>query len=225
MADHPVIAPAASQRHSSDPARPTAGSATAAAAAPPAPAAGPLSPEHLALLAEGRRRTRKVRRAAGYATASGWTLVVFAALTFTGVLFGDFVSLAIAVALAVLGANELRGGAELRRFDAGGARRLAFNQLGLGVLIVAYASWSLVVALRDPALAGLQQSTGDAGIDEMVGQIANLVTYGVYGGLAVVGVVVPGLTAWYYHSRGRIVRAALAETPSWVIDAMRATSG
>jgi hypothetical protein len=38
-----------------------------------------------------------------------------------------------------------------------------------------------------------------------------------------VGVVAPGLTALYYFSRARLIRTVLAQTPPWVVDAMRAT--
>jgi hypothetical protein len=147
---------------------------------------------------------------------------VFGAITLVGGVFGDVVALALGLGLCAAAWNELRGGARLRRFDPSGARILGYNQIALGVMIIAYAAWSLRTNLGSSALSALGGSTGDPSVDAMVGNIALAVTWGLYGGLIVVGIVVPGLTAWYYFSREKIVRAFVERTPVWVVDTLRA---
>lgn len=185
--------------------------------------AGPLSPAHIAQLNEARARSRKVRRAAAVAAVSGWTLAFFAGITLLFAVFGDLVSLILGVALAVCATCELRGGAALRRLDPRAAKRLAVNQLVLGVIIVAYSGWSLNSALHDPKLASLSGGSGDPQIDQTIQQITMAATWGLYGTLAIFGVLGPGLTAWYYASRGAVVRRFISQTPAWVVETMRAT--
>jgi hypothetical protein len=187
------------------------------------PMTGPLTPEHIRQLNDGRKRAKKIRRAAGVAAASGWTMAFFAACTFVSAAFGDLVSLILAILLSAIAFNELRGGTMVRRMDARGAGRLAVNQLALGVVIVAYAVWSLYSTLHDPALKQLTGQTGDAQTDAMLTRLSMAVTWGLYGGLAIVGIIAPGLTAWYYASRGALIRRFINETPAWVVEAMRAT--
>lgn len=184
-------------------------------------APGPLSQEHLAALADARVRSAKVRRAASVATLSGWTMALFAGCTALGVVFGDISSLVISIGLGIVACNELRGAAMLRRFDLRGPRLLGFNQFGLGVLIVAYAGWSIISAGHSSALASVG-STGDKDIDELVENLNTTITYGLYGSIAALGIIAPGLTAWYYFSRAKVVRAMVNSTPDWVIQTLRA---
>ena len=193
------------------------------ATAQAAPTPGPLSPEHIRELTEGRRRAKKIRRAAGVAAASGWTMAFFAACTFVSAAFGDIVSLILAILLSAITYNELKGGRLLHRLEPRGARRLELNQIALGALIVVYAVWSLYSTLHDPALAQLAGSTGDAQTDAMLGRLSMTVTWGLYGSLAIIGIIVPGLTAWYYASRAPLIRRFITQTPPWVVQAMKAT--
>lgn len=183
-----------------------------------------LTPEQIRAIADGRQRAAKVRRAATIAAISGWSLIVFAAFSALGVIFGSVAALVVALALGVLGWNELRGGAMLRRLDPRGPRTLAANQLALGTLIVAYSAWSLAKALNNPTLASVGGSTGDPEMDAMIAGISEMVAWGVYGTMAAVGVIIPGLTAWYYASRAKPVRDLLARTPEWVVDTLRAAA-
>ena len=185
---------------------------------------GPLSADHLRALSDARIRARKVRRAANVATFSGWTLAVFAAITLLSVLFGDFMSLLLGIGLSVVAYNELRGGAMLRRLDAAGARRLGYNQFALGVMIVGYAAWSLLSALSNPVVGTPAGATGDPKMDALLLRLNVALAWGLYGGIGVAGLVATGLTALYYFTRGRCVRAVLDQTPHWVIHAMRASA-
>jgi len=169
-------------------------------------------------------RAKKVRRAAGVATMSGWTMALFAILTAAGGLLGDLVSLALGLGLGVVAYNELRGAAMLRRFEERAALRLGWNQVGLGVLLVVYAGWSLVNALIHPIIGSGAGATGDAQTDAMLGRLSDLIAVGMYGGIGVLGIIAPGLTACYYFTRGRVVRKVVEGTPGWVIQAMRAAA-
>ena len=189
----------------------------------PSAGGGPLSADHLNALADARLRSKKVRRAAGVATVGGWTMGLFAAITFVGGLFGDWIALALGIGLGVVAVNELRGAAKLRRFEVDGTRLLGWNQIGLGAMLVAYAAWSLWSALSHPMLEQVG-ATGDADMDAMIGRISTMASWGLYGGVAVIGVVGPGLTAWYYFTRAKVVRKMVEGTPAWVIAAMRATN-
>ncbi|MBL8746812.1 MAG: hypothetical protein JNK58_10710 [Phycisphaerae bacterium] len=183
---------------------------------------GPLSAEHMRAIADARVRARRVRRAASVASFSGWTMMIFGALTMAGIVFGDFTAFAFGVALIAVAWNELRGGALVRRFEARGARVLGYNQFFLGVIIVGYAAASIFAALRSPMMKGAAASTGDPNMDAMIQNLSAMLTYGLYGGMVVVGIVAPSLTAWYYFSRERLIRAMASETPAWVIEALRA---
>ena len=138
-------------------------------------------------------------------------------------LLGDMVSIILAAALGALAYNELKGGSMLKSMDPLGARRLCVNQLILGAVIVAYSVWSLYSTLHDPKLASLSGGSGDPQVDATIKQLGMALTWGLYGSLAVFGVIGPGLTAWYYSSRGPVVRKFIRETPSWVVEAMRAS--
>lgn len=188
------------------------------------PPNGPLSESDLGVLSQARRRLRKVRRAAGVATLSGWTLAFFGALTCLGVIFGDVTALILGVLLCACAANELRGASMLRALDERAPGTLGWNQIGLGVLIVAYAGWSLYRATREPALASMGGTTGDADLDRMVTSLTTTITYAFYAGLAGVGVLAPGLTALYYFTRARHLRRALHDTPRWAVQTLRAAA-
>ncbi len=151
-------------------------------------------------------------------------MAIFAAVTLLGALFGSLISLVTGVALGVVAFNEIRGATMLRRFEPRAARLLGFNQIGLAAIIVGYAAWSLVSQLRADPLESMGGSSGDAEVDAMISGLTSTVTYGLYGGMAAIGVIVPGLTAWYYFSRARVVRTVVSQTPEWVVSALRAAA-
>jgi len=171
-------------------------------------------------MADARVRAKKVMRAATIAVINGWTLGMFAAITSVTVLWGDWVSGILAVGLGACAFVELRGAGRLRKFDVSAARMLGFNQVALGAGVVIYAAWSYVAAKS--GVVGAAGQTGDAGMDAMVADLANTLIVGLYGGMALFGVLVPGLNAWYYFTRARVMRELLAGTPRWVIEALKA---
>lgn len=210
---HPPIAP-------SLPPTPPARSATQAPSTPPDTAA-PLGPQHLAEIADARVRAAKIRRAASVATLSGWTLGFFAGCTALGVVFGDISSGVIALCLGIVAAIELRGASQIKAMNVNAPRMLAYNQLALAAVIVAYAGWSLWNATHTSPLASVG-STGDPDMDDMINGLNRTVSYGVYGLIALAGLLGPGLTALYYASRTKLIRAFLSSTPPWVVETLRA---
>lgn len=186
--------------------------------AEPTPA---LSPEQMREVRAAHHAARKPRRAAVVATVSGWTTAVFAAPTLLwGVLARDWAALALGMGMSIVAVNELRGARRLRRLDAGGARLLGTNQIAFGIMLVAYAAWSMWWLLT----RGLSPTllTGDAQTDAMMKDLARLVTIAVYSGVAAGGVLGPGAMALYYFTRARHVARALAGAPPWAVDVLRA---
>ncbi|MEK6703631.1 MAG: hypothetical protein AABZ53_15330 [Planctomycetota bacterium] len=162
-------------------------------------------------------------RAATVAAFNAWTLAIFAAVTLLGVVLGDMTSLVVAAALGIFAHVEFRGAALFRRFDPSAARLVGYNQLALGAAIVAYAAWQLYQSQHSSALAEASQ-TGDPATDAMLSNLTSTITIGLYGTVAAVGIIAPGLNAWYYFSRDKVVRRMVDRTPVWVIDALRAAA-
>jgi hypothetical protein len=47
----------------------------------------------------------------------------------------------------------------------------------------------------------------------------------LYGAVSVVTIIFQGLNALYYFSRAKLLRAYLAETPSWIVEVQRRSTG
>jgi hypothetical protein len=192
------------------------------------PGAEQWSPEHFAALQAAHVAGRKIRRAARVAAVDGWTIVVFGALTMLlGI--GDVSTIVIGAVMVMIGAVEVKGGARLKKLDAGAARVLGWNQVVLGSLLLAYAVWRLVTLRHGGAGADMSAILGTAGADpdvkQMLGgveELARQIMLWVYLTVAAVAVAGPGVLAWYYFSRARHVRAYLERTPPWIVEMQRA---
>lgn len=179
-----------------------------------------FAPEQIGALAQAARRTKKIRRCIAVATFGGWTAAVFGGFSLLGLLLSfSFASLFITVALGIAAWGEFRGGAMVQRFDPAGARWLARNQVFFGAALVVYAAWSLYDGLRGASHAA---TSGSPEVDEMIAGITRMATVVMYGSLAVVGVVGPGLTAWYYASREKLIRQFRDSTETSVLEALKA---
>ncbi|MGE5612144.1 MAG: hypothetical protein ACM359_23050 [Bacillota bacterium] len=184
---------------------------------------GLLSQEQLQQLAVAQLASRKIRRAVAVATFDGWTLAIFAALSFvcglssiSGILMG--------IGMGVVAWIELCGARQLRRLNAQAAKRLGFNQIALALLLILYAIGSLwsewrgegvmaALSAADPAAAGL--------LKPMEG-LAHLLAMTVYGSLIGVAIVVQGGTAWFYFTRIKHIQGYLEQTPAWIIQMQKA---
>jgi hypothetical protein len=179
-----------------------------------------LSPEQLEQITLAYRRAGKVRRAIAVARFNGWTLAMAAVLTgVSGVLDRSFWCVGFGAALGVMAWVEFTGAAGLRRFDLRAPRRLALNQSALGLLLVVYAVWQLVVTLHggntlspeladNPDLAPLLGSSYQ--------DLARSLSLTLYAGLLVLAVVCQGGMALYYYTRIGPVRTCAEQTPDWV---------
>lgn len=181
--------------------------------------AGPLSDEHLRAIREAKARRGVLDKAAGVATFNGWTIGTLAAMSAP---FAPFsVSGAVVfVGLAAVAYTEFRGRAMLRRLDERGPRVLGMNQVALGVLIVGYCVWTLYGALTGPS-AYAEAVAAEPALAGMLGDVDELyrvAAMAVYGGGAVLTVPYQAAMAWYYFSRGRQLRAYVAQTPGWVTE-------
>jgi hypothetical protein len=182
------------------------------------PAPATFSPDHLQALVEASRRTTKIRRCVTVATFGGWTTGAFGGITLLGAIVSfSFASLFIGVALLAAAWGEFHGAAMVRRYEPAGARRLAMNQVMLGAALFVYAVWSLISGLRGGGV-----SSGNPQVDEMIGSITRAATIMMYGVLAVVGLVGPGLTALYYSGREKLIRQFRDSTEPSVIEALKA---
>jgi hypothetical protein len=185
----------------------------------------PVSAEALRELESARLRGRKIRRAIGVASFTGWSVGIFAALT---LLFGVFsiTSLLLGAALAVVAYNELSGAKLLRRLDFRAPYRLGFNQISLCAVVIAYSLWSIYSTLSGPSPYA-QVFAADGQVAEILGPIEHLeklVTLAVYGSLIVASIIFQGGTAWYYFTRSRCLREYVNHTPAWLVDLQRTTS-
>jgi len=197
------------------------------------PADGPLSPEHLAELARAEQRARKVRKAGGVAMFNGCTIAFFAGgcLLFAAIspLFGelDVEALIMAAGLGVVAWNEFRGRRLIRRFDPRACRLLGWNQLGLMALLIGYCAWQIARALfgANPYADAISKEPMLGSTLGPIGDLYETLTIAVYGAVIAGTIVFQGLNALYYFTRRKHVLAYLNETPPWVVDLQRASTG
>jgi hypothetical protein len=165
---------------------------------------------------------RPIGRAVRWATFDAWTLAVFAALSLPCGL-GGVAGIVLAVVLGVTAIVEFVGVRRLRRLDATAPRLLALNQLALAAAIVIYSTWNLYLTTTGGGiLPSIRSQLADAGLGGSDGAaLARTYVEALYATLALVGGLVPALTAWFYASRAAAVRAYLSATPGWIVQMRR----
>ncbi|MCY2950747.1 MAG: hypothetical protein NTU53_02070, partial [Planctomycetota bacterium] len=181
-----------------------------------------LTPDQLAQLTAARLASRKIRRAVSVATFDGWTIAIFAALTF---LCGLSSPATILLGLGMAGVSyvELSNAAKLRRTDPSALRRLAFNQFALAAMLILYALWSLHTQSDHKQLQSLIASEPAAA--EMLTTLQPLVqriTVAIYASLIAVAILAQGGTALFYYTRTKYIQAYLAQTPPWILQLQKA---
>ncbi len=187
-------------------------------------AAVALSETQIAAIRTARQSQRPLRRGAAVASVSGTFLLLCASGSLLLALFG-VEHLIAAVLLAGLGVVELRGASGLRAARPGAGRMLMWNQLCLGLLVIAYGSLGLVRTLvSDPATMGFSEQTAtfleqnpDMGLSGL-GRIMWVAMLGLYGGVIVFGVACQGAMALYYAAKERRLRTWRAATPPWAVE-------
>ncbi len=186
---------------------------------------GAISPEQLQAITIARHQGHKISRAAMVASISGWTMAVFGAISLLGGLF-SVRSLLLGLGLCVVAFVELRGARRLRALDLAAPRSLALNQLGLLVVVIAYAAWGMVTAMVGPGPYDEQLAAGGPLAESLapIDNMTRIITVAFYAVVIGGSVVAQGCTAAYYFSRHRHLTAYLKKTPKWVVETLHATS-
>lgn len=157
------------------------------------------------------------------AAFDGWTIAIFAALTFVCGL-SSVSGIVMAAGMAIIACIELTGASRLRRLDPQAARMLGFNQLAFALLLVAYAIWSLYHELKSGGGMRAELAAVDPSAVEILKPFENLarqITLMVYGALIAVAVLAQGGTALFYFTRIKHIRAHLKQTPAWIVQMQR----
>lgn len=188
-------------------------------AARPAGALPAIAVEQLRAVAEARRRLRPVSRAAVVSTISGWTLAVFAAIALISGLF-DLPSLLLGLGMSVSAWVELRGSRGLRTFDLAAPRRLAWNQVAVAAIVIAYAAWGIGIALFGPGPYDDQMRGGGAVAEafEPFDRMTRSLTAAFYGLVIVLTLgVQAGSTLYHFTRRGHLA-AFLRDTDPSIVE-------
>lgn len=184
--------------------------------------AGPLTDEQLHSVHEAKLRRQKLDQAATFAAVSGWITAVIAALAAPFALF-SWVAAVMVVGLSLVAYHEFKGRRLLRALDRRGPRVLGFNQIALGVLVIAYSVWHIVAELRGEGRYA-EAIANEPMLADTLGPIGDLVrgvVLVVYASLIVGTVIFQGGAAWYYFSRAKHLRAYVEQTPGWVVELVR----
>jgi hypothetical protein len=187
--------------------------------------AAPLDEQHLEVLRDAKARRKKIDRAGSVATFNGWSTGVFAVISLPFALF-SVSGFLMCLGLAVVAYHEFKGRALLRSLDLRGPRVLGYNQIGFGVLIVAYCLWSMFLAVTGPDPYA-QYMDADPALADMLGGLSEVYVFGsliVYGFAIVLTVPYQTFMAWYYFGRAKHLSKYLSETPDWVAQAQRAAA-
>lgn len=187
----------------------------------PQAAASTLTPEQAAALAEGRRRAKKVRTAVVVAYISS-ALLLFGCLSAMGSVpkAGPWAGM-VALVFAMLAAHGFYSALRMKRFDARSATRLGFQHvfMALAPLIILIPLWNAAFEILSEF--GLLPFSAPFTQPDNEFRNLGLKIYALYGFMTLLYVGLPGLLAWYFFTRARIVRDVVAGTPAWVLDAMK----
>jgi hypothetical protein len=190
------------------------------------PNAPQLTEENLRDLHAAATAMRRIKRTVSIATFDGWSIGIFAVLTW---LCGttDPVNIIMGLGMGAIAAVELTGAKRLRRLDPRAARMLALNQLALASLLIGYAVWRLFAVTHEGATASLLGAV-DPEVLNMVGPIdalARQISLVLYGGVIAIALLGQGGMALYYATRAKMVAAYVTQTPPWIVEMQRAGFG
>lgn len=192
--------------------------------------AGPLDESHISELESVTRLARPARRAAGFASVSGWTTLLAGGVSLLFVI-GNIPLMIFCVALAGIGTRELSLRRRLLRLETSAPRKLAINQLVLGGTLAAYAIFMLMrppgesmiasATSSDPMLQSVPELSGQL---NDLSQLEHLVKASVYALMIVIALFVQGGTALYYLCKSRSLRKLHKHTPEWCVRVYRAVN-
>lgn len=203
--------------------RPAAGGGLPAAAPP---AASPLDEAQYALVQEGARDYKKIKKVSWIALGSSTVTLAFGVLAAPITVFWpSFAAAFITVGLLAVGVMEFMGYRKLLQADPSAARWLARNQLVfLGLIIVYCGIQMLTFSTEDlkreamsPEFRAQMNAMPEmaADIDRSIEQYGPIATYGFYSLVIVVSVLFQGGLALYYYTRHKLLDAFQLRPP-WV---------
>ena len=161
-------------------------------------------------------RAGKILGAARVAAVTGWTVLVFGVLTLLVTLFSPM-GVLLGGALLAVAWNELEGRKQILRFDTGGPRRLARNQLWL-LGIIAVSCLGAIYQARVHPTPGLSEMETLLGLEE--GFVAGATTAG-YALVLAVGAAFQWGMYRYHATRVGLLEAYVRETPGWIVEIQR----
>jgi hypothetical protein len=177
----------------------------------------PPSTEIPQQLAAATSAWKKMRRLASYGLFDGYTLTVLGALSLICGGYSSIVGLMVSFGLLGTGIFEIREVYRLRRLHSSAITRLAYNQMVLAGILIAYALINLVQSRSGGGLSPeVQQSLSQLGSTDEIQGAASSVIQILYSGLIGFAVVVQGGTALFYFSRRVHLQRYLADTPEWI---------
>ena len=189
------------------------------------PAATPgLTPDQLKQIADARLRSKKIRSGVSVAMFDGWTVGLFGGLTLLGGMISlSPIALLLGGGMIAVAYVEIRGAKRMRLLDPQAPRTLAWNQVVLGGMLLAYAIFSLWLIYTgrtemQTEIAKYPELTDVVGDLDRLSKLIGLLVYGTLMSVAIFG---QGGTALFYLSRKKHIEAYLRDTPPWIIDAQR----
>ena len=184
----------------------------------------PLTDIQMRMLGTSVQTAKPVRKAAGYAKASGWMTLIAGMVS---VLFslGSIPGMMLGMVLAGIGMRELGLARRLNALDMRAPMQLALNQLALGGALIVYAVWKIVTydsansvlagsLASDPTIASMPEMAGTL---DQLGQIEYLLSIGVSVVLIVCAFAMQGGTAIYYWRKKKKVQSLHTHSPSWIL--------
>ena len=184
----------------------------------------PLTEIQMRMLGSSVQTAKPIRKAAGYARASGW-MTLFAGGLSVFFSLGSFPGMVLGILLAGIGMRELGLARRLDALDLRAPSQLAINQLALGGALIMYAIWKIAIydsansvlagsLASDPTIASMPEM---AGTIEQLGQIEYLLSIGVSAVLIVCAFVMQGGTALYYWRKKKKILSLHRHSPGWVL--------
>lgn len=184
--------------------------------APPIPPPHAITPDHLAAMAESKRRFTPIRREISVATFDAWSVAVFAGLTVL-LSLGSPAGMFVGLGMGVVAGVEFYGIRRLKNLDPAAPRLLALNQLGFATVLILYGAYNLL--FPGPGIsAEVQQVAGaDPEMAAMLTNLGTVINRAVYFGVIAFALVFQGGCALYHFTRTPVLRRYLDSTAPWLL--------
>lgn len=190
-----------------------------------------LDQRHFAALEEIVRLARPIRKAASFASFSGWATLLAGALTLPFSI-GNIPMMVFCIVLAGIGTRELSLRRRLLKLETTVPRKLAINQLLLGGSLIAFAIFKLLQPTGESMVMSSIQS--DPTIQSMpelasqfdgIAQLEHLVMAASYVIMILVALFVQGGSAIYYICKTRAMKRLHKRVPGWCVQVFSTVHG